>query len=99
MIKMPSETWSLSPKHTFLNREPGEEFYDKLPYIRNYDQCNSDHITMESGNIYKFYDCKERKKGYRIPNKDDIFFDLIAKQQKEKEQRDTSKKEATKTKK
>ena len=92
MIKMPSETWSLSPKHTFLDHEPGDDLYDKLPYIRNYDQCNSSHVTMESGNIYKFYDCKESKKGYAIPNKDDIFLDLIAKQKKQDKESDKAKK-------
>lgn len=88
MSKMPSETWNLSPKHTYLYHEPGLDLYDKLPYIRNHDLCNSDHISMESGNIYKFYDCKESRKGYSIPNKDDIFMDLISKQQAKAEKKE-----------
>lgn len=84
MIKMPSDTWNLSPKHTFADHEPGDDLYDKLPYQRNYDQCNSSHIAMESGNVYKFYDCKESRKSYKIPNQDDRFMELVAKHQKEK---------------
>lgn len=85
MIKMPSETWSLSPKHTYIPSTPEDKFYDNLPYERNYDHCNSDHITMESGNILKFYSCKESKKSYAIPNQDDVFMELIAKQQHNKD--------------
>ena len=79
---MPSETWSLSPKHTFITHEPGEDLYDRLPYQRNFDECNSSHIAMESGNILKFYTCKESRKGYSVPNRDDVFLDLIAEQEK-----------------
>jgi hypothetical protein len=82
MSKMPSETWNLSPKHTFMDYEPGETFYNNLPYKRNYDQCNSSHVMMESGNIYKFYTCKESRKSYSIPNRDDEFMDLVAQKSK-----------------
>lgn len=84
MIKMPSDTWSLSPKHTFSIHEPGDDLYDNLPYQRNYDLCNENHITMESGNIYKFYDCKESRKSYAVPNQDDIFMELLAERQEKK---------------
>ncbi len=84
MIKMPSDTWNLSPKHTFTNHESSDDMYDNLPYKRNYDQCNESHIAMESGNIYKFYDCKESRKSCKIPNQDDRFLELVAKHQKAK---------------
>jgi hypothetical protein len=37
---------------------------------------------MESGNIYKFYTCKESRKSYSIPNRDDEFMDLVAQKSK-----------------
>lgn len=29
--------------------------YDRLPYVRNHDACNAEHIAMVSGNILKYY--------------------------------------------
>jgi len=85
MIKMPSETWSLSPKRTFVSSEPGADLYDRLPYQRNYNMCNEEHVAMESGNIVKFYDCKESRKNYKIPNKDDEFIEMLAARQSKTE--------------
>jgi len=86
MIKMPSETWSLSPKRNFITPEPGEDLYDRLPYERNYDICNSTHVKMESGNIIKFYESKENKKSFSIPNRDDEFENIVAASQKQRTQ-------------
>lgn len=83
MIKMPSDTWNLSPKHIFTNPQAGSDIYDHLPYVRNHDLCNESHIAMESGNVCKFYECKESRRSYKVPNQDDRFFELVAKHQKE----------------
>ena len=94
MIKMPSETWSLSPKRTFTSPEPGEDLYDRLPYVRNFDICNGTHVKMESGNIIKFYESKENKKNFSIPNRDDEFENIIAASQKKRAQQLEAKKSA-----
>lgn len=33
--------------------------YDKMPYVSNYDLCNSSTVTIQSGNLLKSYRVKE----------------------------------------
>lgn len=35
--------------------------YDHMPYVRDPKLCNADTVAMESGNVYKFYRCNEKK--------------------------------------
>lgn len=59
--------------------------YDKLPYKRNYDACNAEHIRMESGNVLKYYRINNGDT-YEVKNQDETFEKRIALQKrKEKE--------------
>lgn len=59
--------------------------YDKLPYKRNYDACNAEHIRMESGNVLKYYRINNGET-YEVKNQDETFEKRIALQKrKEKE--------------
>lgn len=60
--------------------------YDKLPYKRNYDACNAEHIRMESGNVLKYYRISTGE-AYEVKNHDETFAKRIArKQQRKKEE-------------
>lgn len=39
--------------------EENMSMYDKLPYKRNEDVCNASTLTLESGNLVKYYRCTE----------------------------------------
>ena len=41
--------------------EAASMFYDKLPYVRDYDLCNWKPLRLFSGNIIKFYQYKLEK--------------------------------------
>ncbi len=45
--------------------------YDNLPYKRNYDYCNENHIRLISGNITKYYMIANTDKVATISNHDD----------------------------
>lgn len=43
------------------NYTTNDSFYYKLPYIRDYDLCNTVGVRLFSGNIVKFYQYKMDK--------------------------------------
>lgn len=45
--------------------------YDHLPYERNYDFCNENHIGLVSGNLAKYYMIAPTDKVTTISNHDD----------------------------
>lgn len=45
--------------------------YDHLPYERNYDCCNENHIRLVSGNLAKYYMIAPTDKVTTISNHDD----------------------------
>lgn len=55
-------------------------FYDRLPYERNISVCGNDCIRIYSGNVFKYYDCKEVDPR-EIPNQDDRMIAQIRAQQ------------------
>ena len=49
----------------------GIDMYDKLPYQRNSDVCNSGAVAMFSGHIIKYYLCLNQEEAFEINNHDD----------------------------
>lgn len=60
--------------------------YDKLPYKRNYDACNAEHIRMESGNVLKYYRINTAGDSYEVKNQDETFKKRIAQKQLRKKE-------------
>lgn len=50
--------------------EYGITMYDNLPYQRNADKCNENHVTLISGQVIKYYMCTPVKTCYTINNHD-----------------------------
>lgn len=44
--------------------------YDHLPYRHNPEICSPNHIELVSGNLYKYYTCKESGTPITIENHD-----------------------------
>lgn len=60
--------------------------YDKLPYIRDPYRCNADAITLISGNVLKFYRCKQGNK-YELTDMDRLASEKIREYQKREAER------------
>lgn len=53
--------------------------YDNLPYERNSDFCNAEHIGLTCGKIVKYYLCLNHQEEFQVNNHDDEIQEILAK--------------------
>lgn len=52
--------------------------YDSLPYKRDSDYCNSEHLCLYSGKIIKYFSCHNKTDNFVINNHDDDMQALLS---------------------
>lgn len=65
--------------------EDNISMYDKLPYKRNEDLCNMHTLSLNSGNLVKFYRCNGSEETKDIANQDELFSQIVSEHLKSQE--------------
>lgn len=53
--------------------------YDNLPYERDSDFCNAEHIGLTCGKIVKYYLCLNQQEEFAVNNRDDEIEEILTK--------------------
>lgn len=61
--------------------------YDKLPYERDSDYCNAEHVGLTCGKIIKYFLCLNQMEEFQIDNHDDEIQQILAQIQRGEQER------------
>ena len=61
--------------------------YDKLPYKRDSDYCNAEHIGLTCGKIIKYFLCLNQMEGFPVDNHDEEIQQILAEIQRREQER------------
>ncbi|MCH5267998.1 MAG: hypothetical protein J1E62_06615 [Lachnospiraceae bacterium] len=61
--------------------------YDKLPYKRDSDYCNAEHIGLTCGKIIKYFLCLNQMEGFLVDNHDEEIQQILAEVQRREQER------------
>lgn len=61
--------------------------YDNLPYERDSDYCNAEHVGMTCGQIVKYYLCLNQQEEFQVNNHDDEIQEILARIKMQEQER------------
>lgn len=61
--------------------------YDKLPYERDSDYCNGEHVGLTCGKIIKYFLCLNQMEEFQVDNHDEEIQQILAEIQRREQER------------